>query len=131
MTAQGQNRRLREALSQVCFSAVSRHCQSASARRICAAQADYLASLNCTVCAKERQGWDGQTQRVRGFEIDDERKSRGLLDRNITGLCSFQNPIDERCHLTKSAAQARSIRDQTAFIRRFWPLIHRRQPEFR
>jgi hypothetical protein len=54
------------------------------------------------VCATEGQGWHCEAQRARGFEINDKRKARGLLDRDIAGFCTFQNLIDERRHLTKS-----------------------------
>src|SRR5262245_53982197 len=83
------------------------------------------ASLDCKVCAKERQGWNREPECARGFEVDDERKACGLLDRDIAWPCTFENLIDERRHLAKSTAQARPIRDQPTLIRRFWPLIYR------
>ena len=49
----------------------------------------HAASLDRPVCAKERQRWNRETQRAGDFEIDDERKARGLLDRNIAGFCTF------------------------------------------
>src|SRR5262245_18976493 len=52
-------------------------------------------SLDCTVCAKERQGWNRQAERARGLEVDDEGKTCGLLDRDIAWFCAFQNLIDE------------------------------------
>ena len=55
-----------------------------------------LASLDHTICAKKRQGWNSETQRARGFEIDNERKSRRLLDRDIAGLGSLQNLVSAR-----------------------------------
>jgi hypothetical protein len=46
----------------------------------------HAASLDRPVCAKERQRWNRETQRAGDFEIDDERKARRLLDRNIAGF---------------------------------------------
>jgi hypothetical protein len=63
--------------------------------RMCAA------SFNHLIRAGEERGRDREGERTCGFQVDEELKFNGLLDRQITGLRAFQNLIDVGCGATK------------------------------
>src|SRR6516164_2762490 len=52
------------------------------------------ASLDCLVGDSEHARWDGKAERLGGLQIDDQGKFGGLLNRQVTWLCSLENWSD-------------------------------------
>jgi hypothetical protein len=69
---------------------------------------------------------DGQAERLRGLEIDDQLEPGRLFDRQIGGFGARQNPTDIDPDPAKHDGEAGSIADQPAGRGEFAPLIDRR-----
>jgi len=46
-------------------------------------------------------GGNGEAERLRILEVDDQLEFCWLLDRQVTGLCAFENLIDKACGSTE------------------------------
>ena len=50
-------------------------------------------SLNDMVRSGQQGGWDCETERLRGPQVNDEVELRGLLDRKVAGIGAPENPV--------------------------------------
>src|SRR4030095_3306479 len=71
-----------------------------------------------------------ETERLRGFEIDRELESGRALDRQITGSCATQDPVDIARGTPAHPGHGRSIRHEPAILDEFLELVDRRQTIF-
>jgi hypothetical protein len=53
-----------------------------------------LASLDHFVGRGQQRRRDGEAEGFGGFQIDDQLETRRLFDRQIAGLCAFQDLVD-------------------------------------
>jgi len=71
-------------------------------------------SLNYVVRPRDERLGDGQAERSRGLQIDDEFESRRLLDRQVTRSCSLENPVHVPGGHDIVFGNERAIADQAA-----------------
>src|SRR4051794_21191806 len=48
------------------------------------------------ISADEKRRWNRYTNRLSSLQVDKKLKFRGLLNRQIGGVCSFEDPVDVR-----------------------------------
>jgi hypothetical protein len=53
-------------------------------------------SFDHLIGAGEQRGWNGETERLRRLEVDDELEFGGLLDGQVRGLGAPQDLVDVR-----------------------------------
>src|SRR5262249_49875329 len=58
--------------------------------------------------------WDLEAERFGGLEIDDQLEFRGLCDRQVGGLFTFENATRVKSDLSVFLYQARSVTDEPA-----------------
>src|SRR4051812_28407316 len=51
--------------------------------------------LDDLIRSKQQRLRNDQAERARRFQVDDEIELRRLFDRQISGLCAFENLVDE------------------------------------
>src|SRR5262249_21199532 len=62
------------------------------------------------------------------LEVDNKLELRWLLDRQIGGLCSFQDFVHIRSGAAERVVIARAVGHKTPVFHRFWPGVYRREP---
>src|SRR3954447_14382345 len=72
------------------------------------------ASLDNFVGGGQQQWRNGEAEGFGGLQIDDQLETRGLLDRQIAGLCAFEDLVDIADRAAKMIGKIRSIRQQQA-----------------
>ena len=60
-------------------------------------EARLAASFDHPISAHKQRWRDGETERLRGLEIDDQLERRGLLDRKITSLGAPEDLVHKAC----------------------------------
>src|SRR5215471_16516412 len=68
-----------------------------------------LRSLNDLVGSHQQRLWDRQPQRLRGLQIDDKLELRGLLDGEVAGVRTLQNPVHVGRGAPRQISHVRSI----------------------
>src|SRR5215831_8516993 len=79
-------------MGDVRFSPKSRHVQRTSECRLWAKSGHRGHSFDHLICARYQRLWHTDTERLRGFLIDDQLDLGGLLDRKIGWLLPLENP---------------------------------------
>src|SRR5437588_2663653 len=72
-------------------------------------------SLNNLVCAHDDRLGNGETERLRRLQIDDELEPRRLFDRKVSGFGALENPVDVSCGHHIVFRNHRTIGDQRTF----------------
>ena len=70
---------------------------------------------------------DRQPERLRGLEVDDELKFRGLLDGEVSGLRTIENLVHLGCRAPKQILRLYAVSHQAAGVRKLREWIHSRQ----
>jgi hypothetical protein len=83
-------------------------------------------SVNYLVGTGDDRWRHGEAERPGRVEVDDELESSRLLDRQISGLGSFQDLVDIPRSLAINSSDTWSITDQAAGRRKLSKLIYRR-----
>ena len=83
-------------------------------------------SLDHLVGAGEDRWRNGEADRLRGPEIDDQLEGRRLLNRQVRGLFALQNPSGVNAGLAMESHGVDSIADQSAVCDESWVGIDRR-----
>src|SRR5207237_3807419 len=86
------------------------------------------ASLNHLVGTKQNFLWNAQTNRLGGIQVDEQLELDGLLDRQVSGLCAFEDLVNVGCRAPIEIGIARSISDETAGLDVLPGHINHRQP---
>src|SRR5215470_14028342 len=84
--------------------------------------------LDQLIRTSEQRRRNGQAQRLRGLEIDDQREFRRLLDRKITGLGTPENLVDVGRGAAMHLRLVGPVRHQETRLRLQSAPAHRRQP---
>jgi hypothetical protein len=71
-------------------------------------------SLDDFVGGGQQRRRNGEAEGFGGLQIDDQLETRGLLDRQIAGLCAFQDVVDIADRAAEIIEKIRSIRQQQA-----------------
>jgi len=71
-------------------------------------------SFDHLVGAREERLWHGEAERLGGLEIDDQLDPGALVDRQIGGFLTLEDPSGVNADLVKGSREARSIADQAA-----------------
>src|SRR5262249_51430519 len=85
-------------------------------------------SLDHLVGQRKQRCRDFETERLRGFEVEDEAKPRRLLERQLRRLRAFENAIYEGGHACKAFALVGAVRHQAAVADVTVVLINSWQP---
>ena len=85
-----------------------------------------MALFDHLVGAREHSGRNGEAQRLRGFEVDDQLESCRLLDREIGWLGTLEDLAGVNADQAKGSCEAWSIADQVAGSGEFAPRTDRR-----
>src|SRR5438105_5017653 len=88
-------------------------------------------SLDHLVRAQQDRLRDRETKGLRGLKVDHQVELRGLLDRQIGGLRSFEDLVHIGRRTTKQRDIARRIRQQSPSVNILPVWVHRWQPQFR
>src|SRR2546427_111404 len=83
----------------------------APTRRTC-----LLWTRNHLIRPQQQRGWDGEAERFRGLEVDDQLELGGLLDGQISGLGALQDLVDEVRGAAALVCQACCVRHESARI---------------
>src|SRR2546425_10547977 len=80
-----------------------------------------LPSLDDSIRLKQERLRDGEAERLRRLEVDRQFELRRLLDREVSGLRAFQDPIDvdfgsPTARATTSRTACRAARSVTAAV---------------
>src|SRR6516164_9458338 len=81
-------------------------------------------SLNDLICGRQQRFWNGEAEGLGGLEVDGHFDLHGLLDRQVAGLVSLENParVDAgqtvRIRKTASVAHQSAGSDELATLRR-------------
>src|SRR6516225_8314432 len=78
------------------------------------------------VGARQHRAWNGDSERLRGLEVDHEVKLRRLLDREFGGLAPLQYLNHEVCTQPKRFGERNAVRHQAASFRKRWKRCRRR-----
>src|SRR6516164_2907721 len=84
-------------------------------------------SLDHLVSAQQERLWDRQAEPLGGREIDDKFESGRLLDRNIAGLRTAQNLVDQLGGAPEQVWEVWSVGHQTARLNKRAGIEDRRQ----
>jgi len=64
------------------------------------------------ICPEKEWLRDGQPERPRGLEVDDQLESSRLLDGQICGLRAFENLVDESHRLAPGVRKVNTVANQ-------------------
>src|SRR4051812_35080799 len=77
-----------------------------------------LLSFDYLVGAGEQRVGHGQTERLGGFQVDEQLKSGGLLHGKFGGLFTLQNPINVNRRTASHRTLVNSIGDKTSSLKK-------------
>src|SRR5215213_1605540 len=84
------------------------------------------ALLDHLVGLSEELLWDVETQRLGGFEVDDQLECGRLLDRHVRRIGTLEDLSGVNAHQAKGRRKARSIADEAAGPGELTPGVDRR-----
>jgi hypothetical protein len=90
------------------------HCSTQSACLKRARTGNPAASLDDFVGRGQQRRRNGEAEGFGGLEVDDQLETRRLLDRQIAGLCAFQDLVDVADRAAEIIEEIRSIREKQA-----------------
>ena len=83
-------------------------------------------SLDHLIRSVQHGLWNRQVERFRCFQIDNELKLRWLLDRQIGGLCAFENFVHVDCDTAIGLKSTRPVRHEPTVVRPLLLCMYRR-----
>src|SRR5207245_9287375 len=72
--------------------------------------------LDDLVCPRQHRWWDRQSERLGGFEVDDQLELGGLFDGEVGGLCAFEDLVDVGCRASNLVVKVHRIGHEAACL---------------
>src|SRR5829696_3150387 len=85
-------------------------------------------SFNYLVNAGEERGWDCETERLRGFEVQDGTEACRMLEWQFRRLSTFENAINQGRHAPEAFLKVHRVRHQPTIAHEKLELVDRGQP---